>query len=140
MVVYLDFVRLGPLTGTFTLFNNTGRQPDSTKILIYILLYVSIPFSFFVPTSLISVCVLVLLSSMCTNIGFCFAAFLCVLISLCVQGCKLIETADQDLTDFTKCLAIMLEEIKVRQLQVKKKKHSHKTFIHTFELYLVFIF
>lgn len=34
------------------------------------------------------------------------------------QGCKLIPTADQDLTDFTKCLAIMLEEIKSRQLQV----------------------
>ncbi|XP_029955459.1 thiamine pyrophosphokinase 1 isoform X1 [Salarias fasciatus] len=34
------------------------------------------------------------------------------------KGCKLIETADQDLTDFTKCLAIMLQEIKTRQLQV----------------------
>lgn len=34
------------------------------------------------------------------------------------KGCKLIPTADQDLTDFTKCLAIMLEEIKSRQLQV----------------------
>ncbi|KAG7236985.1 hypothetical protein INR49_032916, partial [Caranx melampygus] len=34
------------------------------------------------------------------------------------KGCKLIETADQDLTDFTKCLAIMLEEIQRRQLQV----------------------
>ncbi|XP_034562526.1 thiamin pyrophosphokinase 1 isoform X2 [Notolabrus celidotus] len=34
------------------------------------------------------------------------------------KGCKLIETADQDLTDYTKCLAIMLEEIKRRQLQV----------------------
>ncbi|KAM9331801.1 thiamine pyrophosphokinase 1 isoform 1-T1 [Pholidichthys leucotaenia] len=34
------------------------------------------------------------------------------------KGCKLIETADQDLTDFTKCLALMVEEIKKRQLQV----------------------
>uniref|UniRef100_UPI0037E8B8F9 thiamine pyrophosphokinase 1 isoform X2 n=1 Tax=Semicossyphus pulcher TaxID=241346 RepID=UPI0037E8B8F9 len=34
------------------------------------------------------------------------------------KGCRLIETADQDLTDFTKCLAIMLEEIKRRHLQV----------------------
>ncbi|CAN9506158.1 unnamed protein product [Ophioblennius macclurei] len=34
------------------------------------------------------------------------------------KGCKLIETADQDLTDFTKCLAIMLQEIETRQLQV----------------------
>uniref|UniRef100_A0A3Q2FFK7 Thiamin pyrophosphokinase 1 n=1 Tax=Cyprinodon variegatus TaxID=28743 RepID=A0A3Q2FFK7_CYPVA len=33
------------------------------------------------------------------------------------KGCKLIETADQDLTDYTKCLAIMLEEIQTRQLQ-----------------------
>lgn len=35
------------------------------------------------------------------------------------QGCKLIETSDQDLTDFTKCLAITVEEIQRRQLQVK---------------------
>uniref|UniRef100_A0A3Q3ELM0 Thiamine pyrophosphokinase n=1 Tax=Labrus bergylta TaxID=56723 RepID=A0A3Q3ELM0_9LABR len=34
------------------------------------------------------------------------------------KGCKLMETADQDHTDFTKCLAIMLEEIKRQQLQV----------------------
>ncbi|XP_074550030.1 thiamine pyrophosphokinase 1 isoform X1 [Halichoeres trimaculatus] len=34
------------------------------------------------------------------------------------KGCKLIETADQDLTDFTKCLQIMVEEIKQRKLQV----------------------
>ncbi|XP_063768529.1 thiamin pyrophosphokinase 1 isoform X2 [Eleginops maclovinus] len=34
------------------------------------------------------------------------------------KGCKLIETADQDLTDFTKCLAIMVEEIQRQQLQV----------------------
>ncbi|XP_055364240.1 thiamin pyrophosphokinase 1 isoform X2 [Betta splendens] len=34
------------------------------------------------------------------------------------KGCRLIETADQDLTDFTKCLAIMLQEIETRKLQV----------------------
>lgn len=34
------------------------------------------------------------------------------------KGCRLIETADQDLTDFTKCLAIMLEEIQQQQLKV----------------------
>ncbi|XP_068565860.1 thiamine pyrophosphokinase 1 isoform X5 [Cebidichthys violaceus] len=34
------------------------------------------------------------------------------------KGCNLIETGDQDLTDFTKCLAIMVEEIQRRQLQV----------------------
>ncbi|KAI9542735.1 cAMP-dependent protein kinase subunit [Dissostichus eleginoides] len=34
------------------------------------------------------------------------------------KRCKLIETADQDLTDFTKCLAIMVEEIQRQQLQV----------------------
>ncbi|XP_069561672.1 thiamine pyrophosphokinase 1 isoform X2 [Brachyistius frenatus] len=34
------------------------------------------------------------------------------------KGCKLIETADQDLTDFTKCLAVMLEEIQKQKIQV----------------------
>ncbi|XP_036935386.1 thiamin pyrophosphokinase 1 isoform X1 [Acanthopagrus latus] len=34
------------------------------------------------------------------------------------KGCKLIETAKQDLTDFTKCLTIMVKEIQKRQLQV----------------------
>uniref|UniRef100_A0A674E1T9 Thiamin pyrophosphokinase 1 n=1 Tax=Salmo trutta TaxID=8032 RepID=A0A674E1T9_SALTR len=33
------------------------------------------------------------------------------------KKCRLIETADQELTDFTKCLAIMMEEIKRQQLQ-----------------------
>ncbi|XP_047006019.1 thiamin pyrophosphokinase 1 isoform X2 [Ictalurus punctatus] len=34
------------------------------------------------------------------------------------EKCRLITTADQDLTDFTKCLTLMLEEIKERQAQV----------------------
>lgn len=34
------------------------------------------------------------------------------------KGCRLIETADQDFTDFTKCLAIMLEEIQHQQLKI----------------------
>ncbi|XP_030623121.1 thiamine pyrophosphokinase 1 [Chanos chanos] len=34
------------------------------------------------------------------------------------KKCRLIETSDQDLTDFTKCLALMLEETKQRQVQV----------------------
>lgn len=34
------------------------------------------------------------------------------------KNCKLMETPDQDLTDFTKCLAIMLEEIKAKKLQI----------------------
>lgn len=35
-----------------------------------------------------------------------------------LQNCKIMETPDQDLTDFTKCLAIMVEEIKAQKLQV----------------------
>uniref|UniRef100_A0A667YID9 Thiamin pyrophosphokinase 1 n=1 Tax=Myripristis murdjan TaxID=586833 RepID=A0A667YID9_9TELE len=42
------------------------------------------------------------------------------------KGCRLIETADQDLTDFTKCLAIMVEEIHRRQLQ-----GSHRLQVNT---------
>ncbi|XP_055737588.1 thiamin pyrophosphokinase 1 isoform X3 [Salvelinus fontinalis] len=34
------------------------------------------------------------------------------------KKCRLIETSDQELTDFTKCLTIMVEEIKRQQLQV----------------------
>ncbi|XP_016106350.1 thiamin pyrophosphokinase 1-like [Sinocyclocheilus grahami] len=34
------------------------------------------------------------------------------------KNCKIMETPDQDLTDFTKCLAIMVEEIKAQKLQI----------------------
>ncbi|KAK3541217.1 hypothetical protein QTP86_016812 [Hemibagrus guttatus] len=34
------------------------------------------------------------------------------------KKCRLILTADQDLTDFTKCLVLMLKEIKERRVQV----------------------
>ncbi|XP_061613649.1 thiamin pyrophosphokinase 1 isoform X2 [Phyllopteryx taeniolatus] len=34
------------------------------------------------------------------------------------KGSRLIETSDQDLTDYTKCLVIMVEEIQQRNLQV----------------------
>uniref|UniRef100_H2LS28 Thiamine pyrophosphokinase 1 n=1 Tax=Oryzias latipes TaxID=8090 RepID=H2LS28_ORYLA len=43
------------------------------------------------------------------------------------KGCPLIETADQDLTDFTKCLAVMLEKIKDQQLQ----QGSHRLAVNT---------
>ncbi|XP_027030325.1 thiamin pyrophosphokinase 1 isoform X6 [Tachysurus fulvidraco] len=36
------------------------------------------------------------------------------------KRCRLILTADQDLTDFTKCLTLMLEEIKERRVQGRK--------------------
>ncbi|XP_013863905.1 thiamine pyrophosphokinase 1 isoform X3 [Austrofundulus limnaeus] len=38
------------------------------------------------------------------------------------KGCKLMETADQDLTDYTKCLSIMLEEIQRRKLQFESNQ------------------
>uniref|UniRef100_A0A674B613 Thiamin pyrophosphokinase 1 n=1 Tax=Salmo trutta TaxID=8032 RepID=A0A674B613_SALTR len=41
-----------------------------------------------------------------------------VLLFLPASKCQLIETADQELTDFTKCLAIMVEEIRRQPLQV----------------------
>ncbi|KAI0232761.1 thiamine pyrophosphokinase 1 [Lamellibrachia satsuma] len=34
------------------------------------------------------------------------------------QGCEVIETPDQDYTDFTKCLTIVIERIKTHQLKV----------------------
>lgn len=112
---------LGPQTGAFTLFSNTAHwQPDKTKTLIYTSLHptISLCFSVFC-YPLISTIFLSHYLCMCTSIWLCFTACVHVFfIFLCAQGCRLIETADQDLTDFTKCLAIMLEEIKRRQLQV----------------------
>ena len=97
---------LGPVTGTSTLFSNTASD-SQTKTLIYTSLH---------PLSLISAWVL-LSTYICTSIWLGFVDA-CVSIFLSAQGCKLIETADQDLTDFTKCLAIMVEDIQRRQLQV----------------------
>lgn len=111
---------LGPLTAASTLFSNTAHSPpDKAKTLIYTSLCFSV--LCYPPLSLISADFFVVSLSVYVYIYlimFRSCRAHCSIFFLRTQGCKLIETADQDLTDFTKCLKIMLEEIKRRQLQV----------------------
>lgn len=110
---------LGPLTGASTLFSSAAcRQPDSTKTLInpsihlslsaFLYLSAPVPYLYLLFVSLLSACIHIWL----------FITGVSVSIPLHAQGCRLIETANQDQTDFTKCLTILLEEIKKRQLKV----------------------
>ncbi|XP_064805380.1 thiamin pyrophosphokinase 1 isoform X2 [Oncorhynchus masou masou] len=73
---------------------------------------------FFQTTSVGTLILLLQRSKLSTQRRALLAWETCVNISKTSEKCRLIETADQELTDFTKCLAIMVEEIKRKQLQV----------------------
>lgn len=125
---------LGPLTGASTLFSSVAHgQPDSTKTLINLSIHLSLPRFLYLsaphPLSLPTFCLTFICVCVCIWL---FIASVSVSIFLGAQGCRLIETADQDQTDFTKCLTIMLEEIKNQQLKV--------TTLHTEGNQLFFVF